>query len=109
MTRCQFVNGKRRGGVVEFQDSSENRVDHCEFENARWRGLCIQPSNPRSDDAAVKDKRMQYNLIDYNYFHDFPFSNGSGREPMNVGRGPQDSLVSCFTTVEYNLFERLGG
>lgn len=109
ITRCQFIGGDRQEGVVELQDTSENRIDHCEFDDAERRGLCLQPTNPKDDDEAVKDKRMQYNLIDHNYFHDFPFFDGNGREPMNIGRGPEDSLVSCFTTVEYNLFENVLG
>ncbi len=109
ITRCKFVSGNRPGGVVELQDTSENRIDHCEFDDAKRRGLCLQPVNPQDDHAAVRDKRMQFNLIDHNYFHDFDFVEGNGREPMNIGRGPEDSLVPCFTTVEYNLFENVLG
>ncbi len=108
VTRCKFENTDRRGGVIEIRDSSENRIDHCEFNQIKWRGLAINPNNPSYDDEeAIKNTNLQYNLIDYNYFHDFPYYANNGHEPMNLGREQLASLVPCFTTVEYNLFENV--
>ncbi len=47
ITRCQFLNGDRSEGLIDIQDSSENRIDHCEF-------------GPRSSDRPLSATQDNY-------------------------------------------------
>ena len=107
ITRCQFIRSNRSNGALEIQDSSENRVDHCLFDDARNRCLAVNPDNAASDAAALTDTSIQFNLIDQNDFTRGRTINQNGRETMNLGRGSDDSIIPCFTLVEYNRFHNV--
>lgn len=101
-------NAAARGGgtlhwlSIRGSRSHDNRVDHNLFEVKRARGHFVLVEGS-SEPAALS----QRDRIDHNHFLDAgPF--GEGMEAMRIGVS-RLSLLSSFTVVEHNLFERCDG
>lgn len=77
--------------------SHHNRIDHNEFGPRVDLGQMI---------AFQGNVMSQYDVIEYNYFHDAASQSQNGGETIRVGLSGS-SMSSGFTTIQYNLFVNL--
>ncbi|MDQ1912595.1 polysaccharide lyase 6 family protein [Paenibacillus sp. GD4] len=84
---------------VQFSgnNSHHNRIDHNEFGPRVDLGQMI---------AFQSSVMSQYDVIEYNYFHDAAHQTVNGGETIRVGLSGS-SMTNGYTTIQYNLFENL--
>lgn len=103
VTRNTFVlaDSGNPSGIkwVQFggSKSHHNRIDHNEFGPRVDLGQMI---------AFQGNVMSQYDVIEYNYFHDASSQSQNGGETIRVGLSGS-SMSSGFTTIQYNLFVNL--
>ncbi|KQX47178.1 lyase [Paenibacillus sp. Root444D2] len=106
VTRNQFALQATGGTLIWLQvsgvNSHHNRIDHNDF-------------GPKSDmDPLIayqgdNDGNIsQYDVIEYNYFHDVGPWVANGKETIRLGLSGI-SLSNGFNTIQYNLFENCDG
>ncbi|WP_246359155.1 discoidin domain-containing protein [Paenibacillus phytorum] len=106
VTRNQFALQATGGTLIWLQvsgvNSHHNRIDHNDF-------------GPKSDmDPLIayqgdnNGNISQYDVIEYNYFHDVGPWVANGKETIRLGLSGI-SLSNGFNTIQYNLFENCDG
>jgi len=90
------VNNPSGWKWVQFggNNSHHNRIDHNEFGPRADLGQMI---------AFQNGVMSQYDVIEYNYFHDAAPQSTNGGETIRVGLSGS-SMSNGYTTVQYNLF-----
>ncbi|WP_246321093.1 chondroitinase-B domain-containing protein [Paenibacillus germinis] len=106
VTRNQFALQATGGTLIWLQvsgvNSHHNRIDHNDF-------------GPKSDTDPLiayqgdnNGNISQYDVIEYNYFHDVGPWVANGKETIRLGLSGI-SLSNGFNTIQYNLFENCDG
>ncbi|WP_239632408.1 polysaccharide lyase 6 family protein [Paenibacillus sp. H1-7] len=93
------VNNPAGWKWVQFggNNSHHNRIDHNEFGPRGDLGQMI---------AFQNGVMSQYDVIEYNYFHDAAPQTTNGGETIRVGLSGS-SMSNGYTTIQYNLFVNL--
>ncbi|MGO4494788.1 chondroitinase-B domain-containing protein [Paenibacillus sp. 2RAB27] len=106
VTRNRFALQATGGTLIWLQvsgvNSHHNRIDHNDF-------------GPKSDTDPLiayqgdgNGNISQYDVIEYNYFHDVGPWVANGKETIRLGLSGI-SLSNGFNTIQYNLFENCDG
>lgn len=93
LTQDQNPNGNK-WVVIQGSRSHHNRIDHNEFGPRQDLGQMI---------AFQGSVMSQYDVIEYNYFHDAAQQTANGGETIRVGLSGS-SMTDGFATIQYNLF-----
>ncbi len=89
---------------IEGKTGGYNRIDHNLFENKLQLGNFIV-----LDVADDIDTMPRYTRIDHNHFRNMAPLGRNGMEVIRVGDLRFMSQINSYTTIEYNLFERVDG
>ncbi|WP_233262332.1 chondroitinase-B domain-containing protein [Vitiosangium sp. GDMCC 1.1324] len=106
LTRNTFAlieNGtKLKWLLLKGNGSNHNRIDHNDF------GGKSDPDPVIAMDGNYSTQMTQYDVIEYNYFHDIGPRLSNGLETIRLGLSDVSQLDG-HATVQYNLFENCDG
>ncbi|QRO00208.1 discoidin domain-containing protein [Archangium violaceum] len=88
--------------MLKGSGSHHNRIDHNDF------GGKSDPGPVIAMDGNYSTQMTQYDVIEYNYFHDIGPRLANGLETLRMGLSAV-SMLDAYATVQYNLFERCDG
>ncbi|WNG33578.1 lyase [Archangium violaceum] len=88
--------------LLKGTGSHHNRIDHNDF------GGKSDPGPVIAMDGNYSTQMTQYDVIEYNYFHDIGPRLTNGLETIRLGLSAV-SLLDGHATVQYNLFENCDG
>lgn len=106
VTRNQFALQATGGTLIWLQvsgiNSHHNRIDHNDFGHKSDTDPLIAYQGDGNGNIS------QYDVIEYNYFHDVCPWVANGKETIRLGLSGI-SLSNGFNTIQYNLFENCDG
>ena len=88
--------------ILKGSGSHHNRIDHNDF------GHKSDPGPVIAMDGDYSTQMTQYDVIEYNFFHDVGPRLSNGLETIRLGLSSV-SLSDAYATVQYNLFENCDG
>ncbi|MGG1552832.1 chondroitinase-B domain-containing protein [Paenibacillus ferrarius] len=106
VTRNKFALPATGGGLIWLQvsgvNSHDNRIDHNDFGNKSDTEPLIAYQGDNNGHIS------QYDVIEYNYFHDVGPWVDNGKETIRLGLSGI-SLSNGYNTIQYNVFENCDG
>ncbi|NOU97796.1 lyase [Paenibacillus sp. LMG 31456] len=106
VTRNKFALPATGGALIWLQvsgvNSHHNRIDHNDFGNKSDTNPLIAYEGDGNGNIS------QYDVIEYNYFHDVGPWVDNGKETIRLGLSGI-SLSNGYNTIQYNLFENTDG
>ena len=89
------------GIAVLVSRGVDTRVDHCELDGVKGRGISIKP-DPARPDALLRPR------IDHHWLHDWAGEPGANvHEPIQIGQTLAHTDIPVGAIVERNLLERV--
>ncbi len=106
ITRNTFALAATGGDLIWLQvsgsNSHHNQIDHNDFGNKSDTAPLIAYQGDGNGNVS------QYDVIEYNYFHDVGPWVANGKETIRLGLSSV-SLSNGYNTIQYNLFENTDG
>ncbi|MCR8635563.1 chondroitinase-B domain-containing protein [Paenibacillus radicis (ex Xue et al. 2023)] len=106
VTRNKFALPATGGALIWLQvsgaNSHHNRIDHNDFGNKSDTNPLIAYEGDGNGNIS------QYDIIEYNYFHDVGPWVDNGKETIRLGLSGI-SLSNGYNTIQHNLFENTDG